>query len=176
MQGRTTEVTSTENTGLLTPLSRSPIQTLNTLGTRTCVPCSGACPLALWGYFLNLVSLAALVVGPASGIASHSGMLGADRGARGKRLAGAPGCVRWGIADQRREGGIAATLIRQRRPAERQAVFLPCRSSGLVANWYHSGRMNTRTSCFFVKKGSGDPGEAMSSSADNSESTDDGEG
>ena len=44
--------------------------------------------MALWGYFLNLVSLAALVVGPASGIASHSGMLGADRGARGKRLAG----------------------------------------------------------------------------------------
>ena len=36
--------------------------------------------------------------------------------------------MRWGIADQRREGGIAATLIRQRRPAERQAVFLPCRS------------------------------------------------
>ena len=93
--------------------------------------------MALWGYFLNLVSLAALVVGPASGIASHSGMLGADRGARGKRLAGgAPGCVRWGIADQRREGGIAATLIRQRRPAERQAVFLPC---GSVHCTYHSG-------------------------------------
>ena len=47
--------------------------------------------MALWGCFLNLVSLAALVVGPASGIASHSGMLGADRGARGKRLAGGGG-------------------------------------------------------------------------------------
>ena len=55
----------------------------------------------------------------------------AGRGSRGtgkETRGGGAGCVRWGIADQRREGGIAATLIRQRRPAERQAVFLPCRS------------------------------------------------
>ena len=36
MQGRTTEVTSTENTGLLTPLSRSPIQMLKWVHAHAC--------------------------------------------------------------------------------------------------------------------------------------------
>ena len=95
--------------------------------------------MILWVYFLNLVSLAALRAGRGASKRNCVAQRNAGRGARStgeETRGGAPGYVRWGIADQRREGGIAATLIRQRRPAERQAVFLPC---GSVHCTYHSG-------------------------------------